>query len=225
MSQRNPTNDRNLNGGPEGQTRKSAASAKPKRQAAESVRVVKRGKSPQETKAEKKAREARAREKEDQIYSIAAVMMKKDPTYVKFKRIWWIFIGLAIALTIAAWLMQLNAGLPSWLVYGTLIVAYAAIIGTFALDMAKIRPIRREMRARAVKLSKKATAALVEEEIARQNAVKAARQRRKERLLGMVGIKKKADAGAGAASSDAAGAGKPSAVSSDAVSSSVVDQK
>ncbi len=67
MAQRNPMNERYTGEGPSGQSRKSAASAKPKPSAASSVYIKKKPQTPQEKRAAAKAREkemrARAEEK------------------------------------------------------------------------------------------------------------------------------------------------------------------
>jgi hypothetical protein len=57
MAQRNPMNDRYQGDGPGGQTRKSAARAKPIKQAASTVHIKKKPQTPAEKRAARKARE------------------------------------------------------------------------------------------------------------------------------------------------------------------------
>ena len=68
MSQRNPMNDRYTTDDRKGQTRKSAATMKPKSKAASTVHVQSTTKTKQQKKAEqKKAQEAKAKAKADAI--------------------------------------------------------------------------------------------------------------------------------------------------------------
>ena len=66
MAQRNPMNERYQGDGPAGKTRKSAASAKPKSEAAASVYIEKKPETAKERKAAQKRREAEKRRKDEE---------------------------------------------------------------------------------------------------------------------------------------------------------------
>ena len=69
MSQRNPMNDRYQTDEHRGQTRKSAATMKPKTKAASSVRIQPTVKTKQQKKADKKAARAKQTEIDRQYYN------------------------------------------------------------------------------------------------------------------------------------------------------------
>ena len=137
MSQRNPLNDRYMTDEHRGQTRKSAASAKPKSKAAASVRAQPK-KTDKEKKAERKAKEkaerAKRRENNAKYYN--------PPTerYKKLRRWWWISLVGAIICTIVAFAGQ--SWLPTVVCYVILALAYAFAIGAIVLDFTKIRKER-----------------------------------------------------------------------------------
>ena len=142
MSQRNPLNDRYMTDEHRGQTRKSAASAKPKSKAAASVRAQPK-KTDKEKKAERKAKEkaerAKRRENNAKYYN--------PPTerYKKLRRWWWISLVGAIICTIVAFAGQ--SWLPTVVCYVILALAYAFAIGAIVLDFTKIRKERERYQA------------------------------------------------------------------------------
>ena len=93
MSQRNPMNDRYQTDEHRGQTRKSAASAKPKTKAASSVRMQPTVKTKQQKKAEKRVQRAKQAEIDRQYYN--------PPTaeYKRLRKVWWGLLIGAIVLT------------------------------------------------------------------------------------------------------------------------------
>lgn len=137
MSQRNPMNDR-YQSDVKGQTKKSAASMKPKSKAAASVYIKPSGHTPQEKKAIKKQQRAKQAELDRMFYN--------PPTerYKKLRRIWWFCLIAAIVLTVLG--MVLPNLLPGavWASWGCIIPAYAFIIAAVWLDFSKIRKVRRE---------------------------------------------------------------------------------
>lgn len=176
MSTRSPQNKRTqaqLTGtATGGMARKSASSAKPARAAAGSVRVVPasskakraaadRGEDLSKlSKEEKKARKAELRRQEDRVYTASNVLLKEDPDYPRYRRIWWILIALGIIALVAVWIILAIAGqedgAPAWAQtaeMATIIAAYAAIIVAFIFDFVKIRPIRNACRATAEGMS------------------------------------------------------------------------
>ncbi len=135
MSQRNPMNDRYQTDEVRGQTRKSAASAKPKTKAASSVRMAPSVKTKEQKKADQKAARAKESQMSRQFYNV--------PTeeYKRLRRLWWILLIVAISLTALSFLGR--EFLPETVTYITLGLAYAGIIGALYLDFSKIRKVRR----------------------------------------------------------------------------------
>lgn len=137
MSQRNPMNDR-YQSDIKGQTKKSAASMKPKSKAAASVYVKPSGHTPQEKKAIKKQQRAKQAELDRMFYN--------PPTerYKKLRRIWWFCLIAAIVLTVLGMVLPNLFPGVIWVSWGCIIPAYAFIIAAVWLDFSKIRKVRRE---------------------------------------------------------------------------------
>ena len=139
MSQRNPMNDRYQNDEARGNTRKSAASLKPKSKAAASVRIETKEKTPQQKKAAKKAERAKQDEIDRKYYN--------PPTeeYKRMRRIWWACLIGAIVCTALSWVAR--AWQPEFISYAALGLAYVLIIVAFYFDFSKIRKYRRAYQA------------------------------------------------------------------------------
>lgn len=137
MSQRNPMNDR-YQSDVKGQTKKSAASMKPKSKAAASVYIKPSGHTPQEKKAIKKQQRAKRAELDRMFYN--------PPTerYKKLRRIWWFCLIAAIVLTVLGMVLPNLFPGAVWASWGCIIPAYAFIIAAVWLDFSKIRKVRRE---------------------------------------------------------------------------------
>ena len=135
MSQRNPMNDRYQTDEHQGQTRKSAASMKPKSKAASSVRVQPTVKTKQQKKADKKAARTKQTEIDRQYYN--------PPTaeYKRLRKIWWGLLIGAIVMTALSWVGR--SFLPEAATYVVLGLAYVCIIGALYVDFSKIRKVRR----------------------------------------------------------------------------------
>ena len=115
MSTRSATNKRTQSHEVTGVARKSAASAKPARQAASSVRVVPASSKARRkelekgenleglSKEEKRARKAKQRAKEDRIYTVSNILLKQDEDYTKRRRIWWAVLAIGMVLVVAIW--------------------------------------------------------------------------------------------------------------------------
>lgn len=135
MSQRNPMNER-YQQDLKGQTKKSAASAKPKSKAAASVYVKPDTKSPQEKKAARK--EARKKQAElDRLY-----YNPPTPEYKRLRRLWWGLLIVACACTLLAMVVGNFVAAPEPVMWAFLIPAYACIIAAIWLDFSKIRKVR-----------------------------------------------------------------------------------
>ncbi|MCL2889464.1 MAG: hypothetical protein FWE65_03460, partial [Eggerthellaceae bacterium] len=137
MSQRNPLNDRYQTDDRKGQTRKSAAAAKPKAKAASSVRVISTEKSPKQKKAAARAKRQQESNIERQYYH------PPWPEYTKWKRIWWICLACAIGMTAGS--LAVSYIVPTQQVISNTMIGlgYAFLIGFLFVDFAKIRKIRR----------------------------------------------------------------------------------
>lgn len=151
MSQRNPMNERYTAEDRTGKTRKSAASAKPKAKAAASVRIEPTKKTPQQKKAEEKARRKQEAAKQREL---DAKYYKPDTErYKKLRRAWWLCLIGAAVCTIVSFVFQ--ASMPVWLAFGILMAAYALIILAFYIDFSKIKKERAAYQARMVALEEK----------------------------------------------------------------------
>ena len=113
---------------PPGQTRKSAASAKPKRSSGSAPSTSK-------SKSGKTASAAGRR---------AIMVNPTTPEFKALRRTWWILLLVGMVLTTASWAVR--EYLPSpWALqasYGVLGLAYAAIFYALFLDWTKMRPMR-----------------------------------------------------------------------------------
>lgn len=201
MSQRSPLNKRNTEQSSEenqrsGMARKSAASAKPARAAASTVRVVsvKKDKdgfttTKNMTKDERKAFKRAEREEEDQVEAITNMVVKNNELYKKNRRVWWIIMGAGIALVLFTFAanyinIDLNEGSnPINTAWGmvsmvTLVLAYVLIFGSLAWEWTKVRPIRNETRDQVASMSKKRRAAVVEQCQAEEEAHKAKKDKK-----------------------------------------------
>lgn len=138
MTQRNPMNERYQTGAHRGQTRKSAASMKPKSKAAASVRMQSTTKTKKQKKAEQKAARAKRNREEAQYYN------PPTPEYRKWRKIWWVLLVLAVIMTIVTWFGR--AYMSDTMGFVVLGIAYACIILAFYVDFSKIRKIRRAYR-------------------------------------------------------------------------------
>lgn len=146
MSQRNPMNERYTSEERSGVSRKSAASAKPKAQAAASVIVKTAEKTPQQKKAERKAERKKAqaeqRELDRKYYT------PDTKRYKTLRRWWWITLIGAIACTALSFLGR--ELMPDAVAMGVLFAAYALIIIAFYIDLSPIRKERRAYQERMI---------------------------------------------------------------------------
>lgn len=171
MSQRNPMNDRYQTDEHQGQTRKSAASMKPKSKAAASVHMQSTTKTKQQKKAEKKAARAKQAEVDRQFYN------PPTPEYKRLRRIWWALLIMAILMTILSWAGR--SFLPEVATYVALGLAYACIIGALYVDFSKIRKVRRAYQQEVLSNKSKEVRAIEKQQKAAQRA--AAKQQAAEK--------------------------------------------
>lgn len=136
MTQRNPMNDRYQTKDHQGQTRKSAASAKPKTKAASSVTVQtkKQAKTPKESKDAQKLERAKKREMRAKYYN------PDTPEYHRWRSIWIGFLVASVCFLGIGWFG--TSFLPTAVSYMSIGLAYACVFGAIYVDMAKLRKIR-----------------------------------------------------------------------------------
>ena len=128
--------------------RKSAAGAKPTRELAGTVHAA----SDKElSKEEKKAARKAKQTEDDERFDAQQVVLKQQPNYKKYTRIWWICLGVGFALSLGSFLivhflqqgvdeaMANNMAIASMVM---MVLAYVLIIGAFIFDLVKIRPMR-----------------------------------------------------------------------------------
>ena len=186
MSMRSATNKRTQNREYAGATRKSAASAKPARAAAGSVRVVpasakerrreaERGESLEGlSREEKKARKREARIREDRLYSVASILMKDDPDYKRLRRVFWVLLVLGMVAILVIWVLLFGLSdstgeMTSAAQLAGVVVAYALVIGAFVYDFVKIRPLRNYYRAQAEGMSDRKLVEIIERDAAKRD--------------------------------------------------------
>ena len=186
MTQRNPMNERYSDEDRKGHTRKSAASAKPKTSAASTVTLPSTTKTPKEKKQERRAREREAQQKDREL---AVKYSRPDtPEYYKWKRLWWIGLGAAIALVLGSWLLRSIE--PQWISLVILGLAYVAIIFAFWVDISKIKKITRKWQEEQIAKEKKANKGKskkqieAEEKAKKEEEVRIARETAEKTVIG-----------------------------------------
>lgn len=142
--------------------RKSAATAKPAREAAASVRVSGSGSGAPKSKEEKRAERARQREREDIRSRGFEAMLRADSDYHRAERIWWVFLGLGFVATIITLVLSymvpesrdLNTGV-GMISAIMLVFAYFCIFGSVVYSFFKMRPLRKKIEAKVAGMTDK----------------------------------------------------------------------
>lgn len=196
MSTRSATNKRTQSHEVTGVARKSAASAKPARAAASSVRVVPASSKARRkeiekgedlsnlSKEEKRERKAKQRAQEDRIYTVSNILLKKDEDYLKRRKIWWGLLGAGMVLVVVVWISLYGASQSATKVTGPIqmagiILAYVVIIGAFIYDFARIRPLRNLYRSQAEGMSENKLNSFIEREAAEDDRRREEREAKK----------------------------------------------
>lgn len=136
MTTRNPFNERYTEDDHSGKTRKSAASAKPKSRAGSTVYVQSSKKTEKEKRAERKEMQRETRANERRYYN------PDTPEYKKWRKIWWITIGCAIALAAAAFFVNAYSSEPL-MVYIPLGISYVFIVAAIIIDVTRMKRERK----------------------------------------------------------------------------------
>lgn len=196
MAQRNPMNDRYQTEEHRGKTRRSAASAKPKMQAAGTVHV----KSTAKTKEEKKAIRRAQRQKQAELDRKYA--NPPTPEYQRWRRIWWVCLIGAIVCLAVSFFGGSGEGNPVAIV--VLVLSYVLIIAALWIEFSKMKKLRRAYQmqmearksksARAQERREKAAAKAAAAEAEQKQAEEPAEAGKKKGFFGgLFGGKKKAD--------------------------------
>ena len=170
-----------------GFSKRSTARAKPVSSAASSVRVVsaedaKMGRSGKKTsemtKEERKAERAAVRDREDLMTSAASILLKRDEEYKRNQRIWWILLGIGLALSLIAlginYLLSHGQQSEQLVVVAmvTIVLSSVSIIAAFIFDLTKSRPIRRRVDGEVKSMSRKKLEQIVREDAEEKAAKK-----------------------------------------------------
>ena len=134
-----------------GFSKRSAARAKPAREAAGSVRTTNAKDSPSMSKEERKAARDARRSEQDVAYDATQIVLDQQPGYKTARRIsWGTMIGgmvFAIASFLIMQYMQRGGSASESLAalsIGLMVLAYVSIIGSFVYDYIKVRPMRKK---------------------------------------------------------------------------------
>ena len=156
-SEKNDAEGKATEGASAGRSRRSVATAKPRRQAAAGVRVVAaNGKSKSktgQTKEEAKAERKHEREVSDLRYNVTQKLLEEREDYNKARKIWWRFLIVAVVLMVAAIglyfaVSNMGSGAPEALGIVGLVVmvaAYGVVIAGMIYDWRVIRPMRKDV--------------------------------------------------------------------------------
>ena len=161
-----------------GFSRRSAARAKPAREAAGSVRTSAKSQAEMSKEEKKAAREAR-RTEEDLLYEAKKAYLNMNEAYRASQRLWWGLLGGGMACSIISFMIMryMQSGQSSSESMATvsvvfMVLAYALIIGAFIYDLVKVRPMRNEANDKLGGMSKKRLNQLIADEEARKAAKK-----------------------------------------------------
>ena len=185
-----------LREGRSGMARKSAASAKPARAAASSVRVVSASSKARRNQAErgeslaglsreeKRARRQEARAHDDRVYAASNILMRENPAYAQQRMVWMAFMVVGVVFILIAFALLAPVGPQAdttfqIMQYGAVGIAYVAVIGGFIFDFVKIRPIRNEARSKAEGMTDARLDAVLERGAKAQEAKRAAKKEKR----------------------------------------------
>ena len=134
-----------------GFSKRSAARAKPAREAAGSVRTTNAKDSSSMSKEERKAARDARRSEQDVAYDATQIVLDQQPGYKTARRISWGTMIVGMVFAIASFLIMQymqRGGTASEslaaLSIGLMVLAYVSIIGSFVYDYIKVRPMRKK---------------------------------------------------------------------------------
>lgn len=126
MARRSSSNPRYQKGTEVGKTRRSAASAKPKRHLGESAA--------ESTSSAKNKKGKKGKKNRPRLLAPAPT----TPEFLRWRKIWMGLLAAAIVFSLGAW--QLRDTMPGAV---ALALAYGCIFGSLYIDFAKMRPLRK----------------------------------------------------------------------------------
>jgi hypothetical protein len=218
MTQRSATNSRTTNPSGTGMAKKSAARAKPARDAAQTVRAAPTKKHKASgagagrqanyatmSKDEKKEARRVERDEQDRATSVSNILVTRSDDYKKKRRMWWLLLILGLAMTALSWLLMTvipdattnNGSIGFYLAMGSLIGAYVFIIGAFIYDFAVLRKFRKAADSKAAGMTAKKQQEIIDDDYAEREERRAAKKGSKKGPFG------KKDVDVSAASDDA----------------------
>jgi hypothetical protein len=134
-----------------GFSKRSAARAKPAREAAGSVRTTNAKDGSSMSKEERKAARDARRSEQDVAYDATQIVLDQQPGYKTARRISWGTMIVGMVFAIASFLIMQymqRGGTASEslaaLSIGLMVLAYVSIIGSFVYDYIKVRPMRKK---------------------------------------------------------------------------------
>ena len=161
-----------------GFSRRSAARAKPAREAAGSVRTSSKSQAEMSKEEKKAAREAK-RTEEDLLYEAKKAYLNNNEAYRATQRLWWGLLGGGMVCSIISFMIMryMQSGQSSSESLATvsivfMVLAYVLIIGAFIYDLVKVRPMRNEANDKLGGMSRKRLNQLIADEEARKAAKK-----------------------------------------------------
>jgi hypothetical protein len=178
------TNAEGDNASTTGFSKRSTARAKPRREAASSVRYVsdeeyQKEKDAEEaknlTRAERHARADRARSAEDRRATVERYILNGHAEYKRAQRVWLGLIIGGIVVTLLTWvigtLLPDEMGQAKAVMAGVLLVAaYGCVIGAFVYDWRVVRPMRNAAQEEAARMSDKRVKQYLNDRIAAEHA-------------------------------------------------------
>ena len=154
--------------GSSGFARRSAANAKPSREASAGVRVVttsgktKKG-SENLTKEERKAEKRAQRTEEDRRFAVSEMLLKEDAEYVRMRKVWRNLLIAGVVFLVIAMVLygivnqqgaEANVAM-AFVAMGSMVIAYGFVIADFIYDWVKIRPLKKKADQRAASMTNK----------------------------------------------------------------------
>ena len=160
----------------------SAASAKPKREKAGTVREASKPSNKELTKEEKKAQRAKEREAEDLRATVTQILLAKDEDYQRTEKIWWALIGGGFVCTLISAVINYGPAATdttgTWAIIGMILIAlaYVLIIGSFIYGLFTRNKKRKPIEARVDKMTEKKMWQIVDKDNEERAAKKAAKE-------------------------------------------------
>jgi hypothetical protein len=154
-----------------GFSKRSAARAKPAREAAGSVRTANAKDSSSMSKEERKAARDARRSEQDVAYDATQIVLDQQPGYKKARRISWGTMIAGMVCAIGSFLvvqyMQRSgngSGPLAVLSIALMVLAYVTIIASFIYDYVKVRPMRKKAEEATAGMSQKRMKRMIAED-------------------------------------------------------------